>query len=122
MHATMNCTSLIGRISKMRSIAVVLAAFFASAPAAAQEWKEYTYPDYAFAVAFPRAPQLETTSYQIADNRSVPARVYSVRQSNVVLKMTVAELARTNLEESIVIDHAVKTLSEGGTVKVNVPH
>ena len=105
----------------MRSIAFVLATFVASAPAAAQGWQEYTYPDYAFAVAFPGDPQVETTTHQVADGRSVAARVYSVRQSNVVFKMTVAELAGTNLEESVVIDHAIKTLSEGGTVKVDIP-
>ena len=62
----------------MRMIAFVLAAFVVS-PAAAQSWQEYTYPDYAFTVAFPAKPQIESTSYQVADNRSVPARVYSVR-------------------------------------------
>jgi hypothetical protein len=36
--------------------------------------------------------------------------------------MTVAELGDTGLEESDVIDHAIKTLSEGGEVKVNIPH
>jgi hypothetical protein len=106
----------------MRSIAFVLATFVASAPAAAQGWQEYTYPDYAFAVAFPGDPQVESTTHQVAAGRSVAARVYSVRQSNVVFKMTVAELAGTNLEESVVIDHGIKTLSEGGTVKVDVPH
>jgi len=105
----------------MRSIAFVLATFVASAPAAAQGWQEYNYPDYAFSVAFPANPQVETTTYQVADNRSVPAHVYSVRQGNAVFKMTVAELAGTNLEESTVIDHAIKTLSKSGTVKVNIP-
>jgi hypothetical protein len=106
----------------MRSIPFVVAMFFASAPAAAQEWQEYAYPDYAFAVAFPGAPQVETTSYQIGDNRSVPAHVYSVRQSEAVFKMTVADLAGVNLEESAVIDQAIKSLSEGGIVKLNIPH
>jgi hypothetical protein len=35
--------------------------------------------------------------------------------------MTVAELEGTNLEESAVIDHAIKTLSQGATVRVNIP-
>ena len=107
----------------MRSIiAFVLAAFVAGGPAAAQSWQEYSYPDYSFAVAFPAAPQIETTTHRVADGRSVEARVYSVRQNNVVFKMTVAELADSSLQESAVIDHAIKTLSEGGEVKINVPH
>ena len=106
----------------MRAIAFILAALLAGAPAAAQSWQEYSYSDYAFSVAFPGNPQIETTTHQVANGRSVAARVYSVRQNNVVFKMTVADLAGTNLEERAVIDHAIKTLSEGGEVKVNIPH
>jgi hypothetical protein len=105
----------------MRMILFVLAAFFVSTPALAQGWEEYAYPDYAFAVAFPANPQVENTTFQIAPGRSVPAQVYSVRQANVVFKATVANLANANLEESAVIDQAIKVLSEGGTVNVNIP-
>jgi hypothetical protein len=87
---------------KIICVAFVLATFVASAPAAAQGWEEYSYPDYAFSVAFPAKPQIDTTTYQIADNRSVRARIYSVRQANVVFSMIVAELKGTNLEESAV--------------------
>jgi hypothetical protein len=41
----------------MRMIAFIAAAFVASSPAAAQEWQEYTYPDYAFTVRFPANPR-----------------------------------------------------------------
>jgi len=105
----------------MRSIALILAAFAFSAPAVAQSWEEYSYPEYAISVAFPASPQIETTTYQIVDGRSVPARVYSVRQANVVFGMTVAELEGTNLEESDVVAHAINTLSQGATVKLNIP-
>ena len=105
----------------MRPIAFVLATFLASAPAAAQGWEEYSYPDYAFSVAFPANPQVDTTTYQIADNRSVPARIYSVRQANVVFSMMLAELKGTNLEESAVVGHAIKTLSQSATVRLNIP-
>jgi hypothetical protein len=105
----------------MRPIAFVLATFVASAPATAQGWEEYSYPDYAFSVAFPANPQVDTTTYQIADNRSVPARIYSVRQANVVFSMIVAELKGTNLKESAVVDHAIKMLSQSATVRLNIP-
>ena len=39
-----------------------------------------------------------------------------------MFKVTVAELKDTGLEESAVIDHAIKTMSEGGEVKVSIPH
>jgi len=105
----------------MRPIAFVLATFVASAPAAAQGWEEYSYPDYAFSVAFPANPQVNTTTYQIADNRSAPARIYSVRQANVVFSMIVAELEGASLEESAVVDHAIKMLSQSATVRLNIP-
>ena len=107
--------------AKMHVIPFVFAAVVVSSPAFAEGWEEYAYPDYFFAVAFPANPQVETTTYPVADNRSVPARLYSVRQGNVVFKMTVAELEGTNLEQTAVIDHAIKTLSQGATVRVNIP-
>jgi len=106
----------------MRLIAFVLAAFVVSGPAAAQSWQEYTNRDYAFTVTFPAAPQIETTTYQIADGRSVPAHVYTARQDKGVFKVTVAEVANTGLNEDAVIDHAVKMLSQGNEVTVNFPH
>jgi hypothetical protein len=106
----------------MRLIAFVLAAFVVSGPAAAQSWQEYSYPDYSFTVVFPAAPQIETTTYQVANGRSVPARVYTARQDKGVFKVTVAELANTGLAENAVIDYAVKMVSQGGEVTVNFPH
>src|SRR5438552_10684534 len=106
----------------MRLIAFVLAAFVVSAPAAAQTWQEYNYPDYSFSVSFPANPIIETTTYQVADGRSVPARVYSARQNNGVFKVTVADLANSGLQENAVIDHAVKMLSQDNEVKVDFPH
>ena len=90
-------------------------------PAPAQGWEEYSYPDYAFSVAFPASPQVDTTTYQIADNRSVPARIYSVRQANVAFSMIVAELEGTNFEENAVVDHAIKMLSQNARVRLNIP-
>ncbi len=106
----------------MRLISFALVAFVVAGPAAAQNWQEYSYPAYSFTVAFPAAPQIETATYQVADGRSVEAHIYSVRQNDSMLKVTVAELGNTGLEESAVIDHAIKTLSEGGDVKINIPH
>ncbi len=106
----------------MRLIAFVTVAFVASSPVAAQEWREYTYPDYAFTVAFPGSPQVETTTYQLADGRTVPAHVYSVRDNDSVLTITVAETRNAGLDENAVIDGAIKKVSAGGEVKVNLPH
>jgi hypothetical protein len=63
----------------MRIVAFAVAVFVVSGPAAAQSLQEYSYPEYAFSVAFPADPKIEITTYEIADGRSVPARVYSAR-------------------------------------------
>ena len=62
------------------------------------------------------------TSYQVAEGRSVPARVYSVRQDKLVFNLTIADLASISLEESALIDHAIKRLSADGELKLNLPH
>jgi hypothetical protein len=106
----------------MRKMLLVLATFVLSGPATAEEWPEYTYPDDAFAVRFPAPPRIESTTYLLADGRSLPARVYSVSRNDGAFKVTVADLANANLDEAGVIDGAVRTLSQGGEVKINVPH
>ena len=105
----------------MRLIALILVACVISGRAAAQSWQEYSYPDYAFSVDFPAKPLVENRTHQVADNRSVPARVYSVRQNSSELKVTIADLANTGLDETSVIDYAIKTLSAGGEVTFNIP-
>jgi hypothetical protein len=108
---------------QMGFVILLLGALAAGGPAAAQSsWKEYSYPDDFFSVDFPAAPKIETTTYQVADNRSVRARVYSVKQDSALFAVTVAELANTGLDESAVIDHAIRMLSAGAEVKVNIPH
>src|SRR5712671_6093063 len=106
----------------MRLIAFILAAIAVSAPAAAQTWKEYNDPDRSFTVMFPADPQIQTTTYEVADGRTVPARVYTARQNNGIFEVTVAELANAGLEENAVIEHAVKQLAQGTEVKVDFPH
>jgi len=106
----------------MRLIILLVAVLAASGPAAAQSWKEYSYPDDFFSVMFPAAPRVETTTYEVADGRSVRARVYSVNQNSALLKVTVAEIANAGLDESALLVHAIKMLSQGSEVKVNIPH
>ena len=106
----------------MRLIAFLIAALIASGPAMAQSWKEYTYPQFSFAVSFPAEPTVETKTYQTADGTSAEARVYSLTQDNAVFTMTVVDLSGVQTEEKTVIDHAIRTLSEGGEVKLDIPH
>jgi len=106
----------------MRPTLLIPALLVFTVPVGAQSWQEYSYPDYSFRISFPADPQSETTAYRVTDDRTVEAHVYAVRSDNAEFKMTVADLANTGLDENAVIDHAVKALSEGGEVKVNIPH
>jgi hypothetical protein len=106
----------------VRPIPFIAALFFAASPAAAQSWKEYAYPTDFFSVAFPADPTVETTTYQAADGRPVEARVYSVSQDGGVFRMTVADLPDPAMQESAVLDHAVRALSQGSEIKVDIPH
>jgi hypothetical protein len=105
----------------MRPIAIILALFLAG-PAAAADWQEYTYPDFAFTVHFPTDPKIEVTTYQAADGRSLEARVSSVTQDTNVFKLTIAEMPDAGTDENALISHAVKTMTEGGVIKLDIPH
>jgi hypothetical protein len=109
-------------VAPMRFIPLILAICLAASPAAAQAWKEYEYPDYAFTVSFPSEPKVETTSYALADGRKMPAQVYSARQGEGLFKMTVVDLSKSGLDDKAVMDHALKTLSAGGEVKLDIEH
>jgi hypothetical protein len=106
----------------MRLIAFIVAIIAASAPASAQDWREYQYPNEGFTVAFPAEPKVETSSYRAAGGRLVEAHVYSAVQDGGAFKVTVADLSRTELSEGNVMAYAVLMLSRGGEVKFDIPH
>ena len=106
----------------MRPFFLISALLIFGSPAVAQNWQEYSYPDYSFRVTFPAKPQVEATTYRVTGDRKIEAVVYFVRRDNAEFKVTVAELADAGLEPTAVIDYAIKALAEGGEVKVNLPH
>jgi hypothetical protein len=106
----------------MRCIIFILAAIAASAPAGAQSWREYEYPNEGFTVAFPAEPKVEATSYRAPGGRLAEARVYSVVQEGGAFKVTVADLPQTEMSEGNLMAYAVLMLSRGGEVKMDLPH
>jgi hypothetical protein len=104
----------------MRLIAVMLALCVVAGAAAAQTWKEHPFPDQGFSVAFPTEPKIETTTYQMLDGRSVPARVYSVTQPDAVFRMTIADVPNPTNTDHAVIDQAVKALARGSQIKLDM--
>lgn len=106
----------------MRLITFIVAIIAASAPAGAQGWREYEYPNEGFTVAFPAEPKVETMSYQASGGRLVEARVYFVVQEGGEFKVTVADLSHTEMSEGNIMAYAVLMLSRGGEVKIDIPH
>ena len=101
----------------------VLAQFLAGSPAKAKDWIEYAYPDRSFTVHFPAEPRIELTSYRGSEDRAFEARIYSATLNGGVLKLTVVELpesAGTNGDAHVT--HAVKTLTDGNEIKLDIPH
>jgi hypothetical protein len=106
----------------MRLIAFVVALVLAGSPAVAKDWMEYAYPDRFFTLAFPAEPRIELTTYQAADGRAFEARTYSATLDGGVFKLTVVELPEANTNGDALVSHAVKTLTDGNQIKLDIPH
>src|SRR5262245_65642590 len=106
----------------MRLIAFVVALFLVSCPTAAKDWLEYAYPDHSFTVAFPAEPKVERASYQVSDGSTFEARVFSVALDGSLFKMTVVELTDGNANGDALVTHAVKALTDGSQIKLDIPH
>ena len=106
----------------MRLIAFVLAVFVVSGPAAA-EWKEFNSVSEGFGVVFPADPDVdEVAMFEVVPGKMVAAHIYSARYANSLFKMTIADARDAGLQEASVIDQALKRLTQGGELKINVPH
>src|SRR5262245_40111188 len=111
------------RLRASRAAAYMLIALLlASGPAAAQDWMEYAYPDLAFSVAFPAEPKVEMTTYQVPDGRAFEARIYSVTRDTGLFKLTIVELPDTGIDNDALINHAVRTMTQGSEIKLDIQH
>ena len=106
----------------LRGVALILSMILVAGSAAAQGWREYTYPDLGFSLHFPDDPKIEDTTYMTASGIAVPARIYSLNQETSAYRMIVADFSRrTNLNDRQVIDLAIKTLAQDAEVKLDIP-
>jgi hypothetical protein len=60
--------------------------------------------------------------FEVVPGKMVEARIYSARYDNTLFKMTVVDGRDADLQEGPVIDQALKRLTQGGELKINVPH
>jgi hypothetical protein len=106
----------------VRVIATAFALLFTGA-ALADDWKEYENRNYSFSIHFPGDPTVETATYQAADGRTFPARVFSAKQETGTFKVTVVEMPGEETgQDAAVMKEATKVVSERGTIKFDIPH
>jgi hypothetical protein len=106
----------------MRLIAFIMASLVISCPAAA-EWKELSSVAEGFGVVFPVDPAIEeVAAFEVVPGKMVPTRIYSARYDNSLFKMTVADGRDAGLQEAPVIQQAIKRMTQGGELKIDIPH
>ena len=120
-------TGLVPRGTVMHLIGFVVALFvvtqfLAGGPAQAKDWMEYAYPDRSFTVHFPAEPRIELTSYQGSEGHAFEARVYSTTLGDGLFKLTVVELPEAGTSGDAQVSHAVKALTDGNEIKLDIPH
>ena len=78
----------------------------ASSPAAAQQWVDYTNPEYRFAVNFPVEPTEQDTEYVSADGTTLIARAFSAEQEESLYRVTVVTFPAEITDVAAELDHA----------------
>src|SRR6185503_14047788 len=97
----------------LRPIGLMLAAaFVATVPASAADWKEYPARELGFIVEFPANPVMTRASYRtvLVPNGAI-ARVYTVKEENTVFVATVVDLLDRKEEGATLLGEAEYNLT-----------
>jgi hypothetical protein len=103
-----------------RKSLALLIVLLAPVSAHAQGWRDYSYADDGFMIAFPAPPAMTSGVYKTTTGVSVPARTYSVQADNIVYSVTAADFSKTNMSDQAGIGDAVKAFGAMGEVKLDV--
>lgn len=84
----------------------------ASAMAAEEGWREFSFPESGFAAEYPFRPSVATRDYQTMQTPegTVPERVYSVNSGGVVYSVEVADFTRTSADKDRTIEEAARNV------------
>jgi hypothetical protein len=88
----------------------------ATAQAAEDGWREFSYPEAGFAAEYPSRPKVETRDYHTSQTPDgvVPERVYSVNSGGVTYAVEVADFSHSSADKDRTIEEAAKNfLSQG---------
>ncbi len=89
--------------------------------AAADKWRQYNYPNYAFAINFPASPQSESGTYPGPDGMKLPAHIFSFKEDGNLYRVTIADFSKTSMDEKDAVEYAVDRIKEAGDVTLDIP-
>jgi hypothetical protein len=97
-----------------------LVLLLACAPARAQGWRIFPFPEYGFAVQFPAEPTVTKDVYRTSEGVTAPATVFTTLKDNVVFTVTVGDFSKTAADGDAVINDALKAAALQGEIKLDV--
>lgn len=101
----------------------VFALFLATGPAAAEDWKEYDYPDQGVAIQFPAKPEAMKSTYDSIYVKGLPSLVISADDDHVIYKLTVVDLgARSDMGTNFLVEAAIRMQRNGEVLSTDFPH
>jgi hypothetical protein len=90
------------------------------APAMAQTWQVYSYPEQGFAIQLPTPPSVETGVAAAPTGGLAPVRTYSAKGAGIDYSLTIFDLSKTGVGEQDAIAQAEKAIGATGVVAVSV--
>ena len=107
----------------MRSATAIISiiAVVASFPAAAQQWVDYSNPEYRFAVNFPVEPTEQDTDYVSADGTTLTGRSFSAEQDDSLYRVTVVTFPVEVADVAAELDHAAEAYRQRGEATHDQP-
>jgi hypothetical protein len=108
----------------MRILAgTAFALFLAAGPAAAEDWKEYDYPDHGVAIQFPAKPEAKQSSYDSIYVKGLPSFAISAEDDHVIYKLTVVDLrTRSEMGTNFLNEVANRMHRDGELLFTDFPH
>jgi hypothetical protein len=105
----------------LRLKALVLVLLAATSAAAADKWRQYNYLNYGFAINFPGNPKSESGTYPGPDSAKLPAHIFSLAADSNIYRVTIAEFAKTKMDDKAATDYAMSRLKESGEITLDIP-
>ena len=101
----------------------VFALFLVAGPAAAEDWKEYGYPDQGVAIQFPAKPEAMNSTYDSIYVKDFPSLVISAEDDHVIYKLTIVDLStRSDMGTNFLVEAANRQGRDGEVLFTDFPH